>query len=250
MSINDLNAHLNSFATRCFRNIADRDYISARMCYRAGLISQFHWAALQAFEKYYKAILLYNRIKANDVGHNLALAQKYARNAPFAIRLSESSSKLIAHLDDYGRFRYLETSYFIYGPKLIELDKAVWELRRYCRVLNYRQERSGKEPKDMLHLELQRNELAEKRLPQEFHIIGGELEMILKRKSHPARAPLIWQNGFYGASHRRRVTVPTHFYAENSPLFLYPQILEHVRKYIYIPDKVAEAYERQVKRPR
>jgi hypothetical protein len=240
--MDDMDAQLNSFASRCFRDVADRDYISARMCYRAGLISQFHWAALQAFEKYYKAILLYNRIKAKNVRHDLAEAQKQARKAPFNIRLSDTSVKLLAHLDAYGRFRYLETSYFIHDPKLLELDKAVWEVRRYCRVLDYDLPRSGKTPKAMLALELQRNEKAENLPFQEFHIIGGALEAILRNKNHPARAPLIWQNGFYGNSRRRRVTVPMHSYSENSPLLLYPQLLDHVLEYIYIPKDVVAAY--------
>ena len=115
----NLDTHLNSFATRCFRNVADRDYIGARLCYRAGLIAQFHWSSLQAFEKYYKAILLYNRIKAKNVGHNLAKAQKYAEKTPFKIKLSDSTLQLLSHLNNYGPFRYLETSYFLRGPKLI-----------------------------------------------------------------------------------------------------------------------------------
>jgi len=238
----NIDAYINSFASQCFRDVADRDYISARMCYRAGLIPQFHWAALQAFEKYFKAILLYNRIKAKNIGHSLSEAQKAVSKVPFSIRLSETSKKLIDHLDDYGRFRYLETSYFIHGPKLVELDKAVWELRRYCRVLNYSLPIPGKDPKPMLDLELERNETAEKRPPQEFHVVGGALEAILGKKTHPARAPLVWQNGFYGSSRRKRVTVPTHTYAENSPLFLYPELLDYVLEYIYIPKEVVAAY--------
>jgi len=46
MSIDD--AALNSFAIRSFRDVADFDYIAARMAYRARLIPQFHWSALQA----------------------------------------------------------------------------------------------------------------------------------------------------------------------------------------------------------
>lgn len=238
----NLDAQLNTFASRCFRDVADRDYICARMCYRAGLISQFHWSSLQAFEKYFKAILLYNRVEAKNIGHDLAKAQKYAQNVPFDIKLSGTSQKLLEHLNDYGRFRYLEASYFIYGPKLVELDKAIWELRRYCRVMDYRLDIPGKPPRPMLEIEIRRNEVAEKRLPQEFRIVGGALEAIIKKRSDPARAPLIWQNGFYGNSHRKRVRVPTHFYAENSPLSLHPQILDHVLEYIHISKDVIAAY--------
>ncbi len=239
----NLDIHLNNFASRCFRDVADRDYISARMCYRAGLISQFQWSALQAFEKYFKALLLYNRIEAKHVKHDLAEAQKLAAKAPFKIRLSDRSLKLLDHLNEYGRFRYLETSYFINGPKLIELDKAVWELRRYCRVMNYVSYPLNAAPKPMLALEIEHNEMAEKHPPQKFHIIDGALEAILRKQSDPARAPLIWQNGFYGSSRRKRVTVPIFSYAENSPLLMYPEILDYVLKYIHIPKYIAEAYQ-------
>jgi hypothetical protein len=238
----DLDTKLNSFSSRCFRDIADRDYIAARMCYRAGLISQFHWSSLQAFEKYFKAILLYNRIKAKNIGHDLSLAQKHVEKAPFVMKLSDITKKLLAHLNDYGRFRYLETSYFIYGPKLVELDKAVWEIRRYCRVMNYDIALEDKSRKNMLELEVKRNEAAEKQPFQQFYIVGGALEVILKKKTHPARAPLVWQNGFFGSSRRRKVRVPTHHYAENSPLFLHPEILDHVLEYIHIPKDVVNAY--------
>jgi hypothetical protein len=43
---------LNDFAKRCFRDVADHDYILARLAYRSGLFPQFHWCALQAIEKY------------------------------------------------------------------------------------------------------------------------------------------------------------------------------------------------------
>ena len=64
---------INNFAIRSFRDVADYDYISARMLYRAKLVPQFLWSSLQSIEKYLKCILLLNRIKANKVGHNLAL---------------------------------------------------------------------------------------------------------------------------------------------------------------------------------
>jgi hypothetical protein len=62
---------LNDFAIRSFRDIADADYIAARMTYRASLITQHLWASQQAIEKYLKCILLLNRICATDVKHDL-----------------------------------------------------------------------------------------------------------------------------------------------------------------------------------
>ena len=233
---------LNSFATRCFRDVADRDYICARMCYRASLISQFHWSALQAFEKYFKAILLYNRIKAKNVGHNLVHARELSKKVPFEIELSETSENLLGHLDTYGRFRYLETSYFTKGPKLFELDKAVWELRRYCRVLNYTSRNHKNELVPMLEPELNGIKYYAKRPPQEFTIIGGALERIIGKSSDPARTHLVWQNAFYGRSRRKSVSIPTYLYAENSPLFLNPKILDDVLEYVHLPKEVIDAF--------
>ena len=40
---------LNDFASRCFRNVADEDYVVARMAYRAGLmVGTLHGIVRQA----------------------------------------------------------------------------------------------------------------------------------------------------------------------------------------------------------
>jgi len=51
---------LNEFALRSFRDVADGDYIAARMAYRAELLVQAFWASQQALEKYLKSILLFS----------------------------------------------------------------------------------------------------------------------------------------------------------------------------------------------
>lgn len=53
---------VNSFALRAFRDTADRDYIHARMAYRADLLPQFHWSSLHSLEKYAKCIAILVRI--------------------------------------------------------------------------------------------------------------------------------------------------------------------------------------------
>jgi HEPN domain-containing protein len=148
---------LNDFATRSFRDIADQDYISARLSYRHGLYPQFHWQSLQAIEKYLKAILLYNRIKATDINYDLDKAIKYIGKLQFEILRSESTDNFIKHLSNFGRFRYLESSYCIHGPKIVELDKAVWEIRRYCTVLNHEVKLSDGKKKNLLEIKLERS---------------------------------------------------------------------------------------------
>jgi len=63
--------YINDFANRSFRDHADQDYIMARIAYLKEFDQQFRWCALQALEKYLKAILLYNRVSAKGIGHNL-----------------------------------------------------------------------------------------------------------------------------------------------------------------------------------
>ena len=76
---------LNDFAVRSFREIADGDYIAARLSFRASLMPQFLWQSLEAIEKYLKCILVLNRIRAPR-SHDLTellemLERKQARNA-------------------------------------------------------------------------------------------------------------------------------------------------------------------------
>lgn len=238
----DIEPLLNDFATRSFRDVADQDYIAARLSYRHGLIPQFHWQALQAFEKYIKAILLYNRVKAKNINHDLTKALKYTDKLPFELNLSQSTVDLIKHIDNFGRFRYLETSYFTHGPKLVQLDRAVWEIRRYCRVLNYELKLPDGSMKNMLELEIEKIEKSIKQSPHKFRIMGGALEKILDKKENVARPALIWQNGFFTKKTRKSVKSPVHFSGVNAPLSLHPEILDEVLKYIFIPNDVVNAY--------
>jgi hypothetical protein len=233
---------LNNFATRAFRDIADHDYIAARLAYRHELMDQFLWSGQQAIEKYLKGILLFNRIVATKVRHDLALGLSLIeKHAPFKMRMSESSRKIIQHLDNYGRFRYFETSPYVRGGDLMALDLAVWEIRRYCARLNYTMGEKGAE-KSMLPFEIERIDRSEDEPPHRFQLFGGELEAILKKKDHPARTALVWKNFRFGGRSRKRLTISPMSQAKNSPLFLHPEMLDELRKYVYLPKEVVDAY--------
>jgi len=234
---------INDFAIRSFRDIADCDYIAARMAYRAQLIPQFLWSSLQAIEKYLKCILLLNRIKAKNLRHDLGAALSLIdKQAPFKLRLSESSHKLIDHLDTYGRFRYLETPFHVMGLELPRLDLAVWEIRRYCNVLNYELSWGKGEPIPMFEIELKKIKNSENRPPQRFSLIGGTIEKIIGNAKHPARKALIWQNFYFGVKPRKKVRLRQLMHATNSPLSLHPEILDDVLKYVFLPKDVIAAY--------
>src|SRR5688500_5683839 len=93
-----LDRYLNGFATQSFRDQADRDYIAARLACRYELFPQFLWSSQQALEKYLKGILLYNRIKATRVGHDLNKALALIEQASFEVELSARSRKFIDHI--------------------------------------------------------------------------------------------------------------------------------------------------------
>lgn len=223
------------------------DYIHARLAYRNELLPQFLWSSLQAIEKYLKAILLYNRVEAKDVNHSLAKGLKYTAVLPFEIRLSPVTGKFIEYVDKYGANRYLDWSYFIRGPKLVELDKAVWEIRRYCHVLNYSWVADGIE-RSALADELKKIERAELEPPQKFRPFTGVLEEIIDKPGHPSRNALIWQNAFFGKTNRKMVRMKVHSNFTNAPLTLKPELLDELEKFIKIPDKVRKAYSNELRK--
>lgn len=241
----DIDPRLNSFAIRSFRDTADYDYINARLAWRGRLIPQFHWAALQSIEKYLKCVLMLNRVPrdpkdrlSHDLGKALARVEK---NLTFPIRLSASSRELIEHLDKFGRFRYLEVSYYARGLEVLQLDQAVWELRRYCQWLNTTLKLDDGKVINLQPLLLKSFESAEA-APHKFRLIGGQVEKILADPSHPAREALVWRNMYFGSRTRKQVRIRSYSPSTNAPLAMDPDLLDEVLKYVEVPSAVATAY--------
>ena len=233
---------LNDFATRSFREIADGDYIAARMSFRALLVPQFLWQSLQAMEKYVKCILVLNRIKAPK-SHDLSeLIEAFEKTKKFEVRLTPETRRFLTYLDTYGRFRYYETPYYTLGDELFRLDKAIWEIRRYARVINYKIKTPDGNEIDLLAHELKNNQHAEARPPQEFAILGGYLETVLAKREHPSRPYLVWHNMYFGSGRRTTVRHRRMSASGNSPLSLHPEILDEVLKYVFLPKDVIAAY--------
>lgn len=235
---------VNSFALRAFRDTADRDYIHARMAYRAGLFPQFHWSALHALEKYAKCILILMRIPKP----NKAIMHEVERSLELVcdkvdVELSEQTKRFINRLEEFGaRFRYLEVSWFVKDCEIVMLDRAVWELRRFCDSELYIY--SGDEFMSINHDKYNRIKSIEK--PSEINTVvpGGFLEKTLEKKGSRARPDLVWCNLFYSTSSRKSVSVKTYVMAENSPFFLHPEIIDEVSKYTFVPKEIRHAYQK------
>lgn len=229
---NSDDVYINDFAIRCFRDQGDADYIAARMAFRAALAMPSLWSSQQTIEKYLKCILLLNRIPGAKVKHDLSTALSLIESAAISLDLSHATLSFIQHIDAFGRFRYLEVSRIAYGGNIINLDRAVWELRRYCTLSDG--------PKLL--------KLSNGALPPRYRIEGGFLEQVTDDPENVARKPLLANNGFLGKRRRRRVRVRKWFSAENAPLYLNPQILDEILKYVYLPKDLICAY-RSHKKP-
>ena len=90
--------------------------------------------------------------------------------------------------------------------------------------------------------ESRQKELREGQPAPKVRLPGGYLEKVADDLKHPAREPLLWQNGFFGRRTRRRVRVSRGFSFTNSPLFLYPDLLGEVQKYVHVPKDIKDAY--------
>jgi HEPN domain-containing protein len=113
MEPSELAAMVDDFANRSFRDMADDDYIAARMALRVELVPQFLWSSLQAIEKYLKAILLLNRTPSTRATHGVsALLTRVENIRKLQFRISAAAREFVDYLDMYGRFRYLEVSYY------------------------------------------------------------------------------------------------------------------------------------------
>lgn len=238
---------INSVATQSFRDQADRDYILARLACKHELYPQFLWSSQQAIEKYLKAILLYNRIKAKNINHNLCEALKLTEHLLFKIELSPRSIDFIKYLSEYGEYRYLDAPYSVHGYIMIDLDLAIWELRKYCQVLNNIVSESSIEEQKSLKKALVDIEKSKSEPRHKFRLLGGLIEEIIEDRKHPSRSALLWQNAVFGSRNRKTIRVKNHLHAQNPILFLYPDILDELLKYIKIPNKLSDAYREYLK---
>lgn len=122
------------------------------------------------------------------------------------------------------------------------MDRAVWEFRRYCTVDGLGFLKRNANASCGQEVDLRKIELREGFPPDKYYLPDGFLEKIVTDGLHPARAILLWQNAFLGFRVRRKVRLSRQFRASNAPLFVNPEILDEVRKYVHIPKVVEDAY--------
>lgn len=201
----DYGPFINDFANRSFRDLADQDYISARIAYRKEFDQQFRWSSLQAIEKYLKAILLYNRVSTKSIRHNLNEALRRVKAIEDLEFWAPSDVEdFVDYLSIYGPDRYLSHSTHLKESALLILDKSVWCIRRYCFFM--RQVVKSDSGDRHLFETIRKRAISPyfEEHPHKYRIFGGYLERVIDKRL-PAYYDLVWKNFFFGKVAKRKI---------------------------------------------
>lgn len=232
--------YTNNIATRSFRDVADQDYIAARVCHKSGLTLQFLWMAQQSIEKYLKAILIYNNKKTLKLSHDLIASLNRINEIPgLDLDLSDDVIKFIEYIDQQGPNRYLEKEMYTCGNELLRLDRCVWEIRRYCKVLSYSIDIREGESLNLFSKEIENIKKwkgSEKK--HLFSLNGGYLEKILKSKNKrdmKQREILVWKNFYYGKRKKNTIQWARSIRSIIPTQVVHPEGVEAIRKLVQLP---------------
>lgn len=233
MTLEQKQRYIIDFINRSFRDIADKDYIAARILYRAHLGPQFLWSAQQAVEKYLKGVLLYSNISTKKLAHDLENALRaLGQIADIPFDIPDDVRQFIGRLNEQGTNRYFEYPAAALGEELLQLDRAVWYIRRYC---YWMRGTTGPEtaPVEWLPIELARVHSFQEKDVQKFSIHGGYLEKILGTPKVRLREHLVRKNRYYGSYTKRRIknfTIQT--WSANPTHFMRPEIFEELARLV------------------
>jgi len=243
-------AYKNDFINRSFRDVADKDYIAARMSYRYGLDLQFLWFALQSIEKYLKAILLYNDSSAKGLSHDVyKIYQRVLRIPDIPFDFSKDIEKFIKFLNDYGANRYFEFPHYLRGEDCLMLDKTVWHIRRWCKYIRGSLKVKGKEIK---RLPFEIKEIKNKgynKYPNKYKIFGSYLWRILKDKKSEMRNQLIWKNFYFGTYAKRVIKNYKNRIAWSNPThFMHEAIYPELKKIVDFSKPVRDYFDEKIRK--
>jgi hypothetical protein len=242
----------NSLVQECLLDMADRDYIAARLCWRTRLPEQFLWSAHQAVEKALKTILLLNDRSArgikHDIGKGLARVDEIT---DLKIHLHNDVRTFIGYLNRFGQNRYLERGYWMRGTELISLDKSYWSLRRYCWNIRAHARAAKRREQDVLdaHAKYFRSQEHLDR-PVRHHLFVGYLEDTLKGKhGREQYDALVWKNVFFGKRDKGTFEFVQMSWSASPAHFRHPEVFDELAKIIDFPSDVTRALSKKSPNP-
>ncbi len=231
---------INHFASRMFRDVADMDYISARTLYRNECFDEFLIFSQQAIEKYLKGILMFNRVKNKKMTHKLSVLLQKCCDDVSHFKISEQTRKFIKEIDGYDDLRYAKYMFGAFTAQrslLIELDRAVMELRRYCHAdIRYAVALSKATDEQLVKLT--------RKSGISFLYL---LEKVVKNKngkSAKLRSNLIWKN-LYFSPRVKSVSFTDGVWGKASGFSggELSEMYDVIKEYIYIPKDVKDYFE-------
>lgn len=241
--MNERCRYINDFANRSFRDLADQDYVLARIAYRTEFDQQFRWCSLQAIEKYLKAILLYNCVSSRGIGHDLIEALNRVKCiADLEFSVPSKIETFIQYISEYGADRYLSHSTYLEGSELQKLDETIWRIRRYCYFMRQSINVNGVE-KDLFELNKQAaSQMYLKKSRHKYQIQGGYLEEVINRKL-PAYDALVWKNLFFGRVTKHKIkNFPFRMSSRNPTHVLHPETFPYLDNLVDFPKEIKKLY--------
>jgi len=233
-----------AFIERSFRDVADQDYVLARIAYRYDLRLQFVWLAQQAAEKYLKALLLYNGRSAKRFRHSVVPAyDEVLRIHDIPFEFPASTRNFMQYLDDRAS-RYFEYSFYVTTKTLVALDRTVWFLRRYCEYIRGTTHDTDGQVVDRLQREIQwRGNALYLTKPYRFTMFHGYLESVLRDRSCKLRPFLTWSNLYFA---RRRRTSPdaSRGFSTNSAIALDPSLVAELDSDVHFSKELKRRMEK------
>jgi hypothetical protein len=237
-------ALINDFISRSFRDVADKDYITARILHRYNLDPQFLWAALQAIEKYLKGILLYNRVSTKGLSHDIAKGlERLSRIKDIPFQIPDDVKTFITYLNREGANRYFEHPAFVMGREIFDLDRTVWHFRRYCYWMRGPRALGAGQGGETLPLAIQDVHSVSEQQAHKYRIAGGYLEAVLAKRESELRKHLVWKNFYCGSDKKQRVkNVQKRIWSANPTHYLQPEIFEELSQLVQFSKEVQTVF--------
>lgn len=234
------------FINRSFRDIADKDYIIARLLYKFELGGQFLWSSQQALEKYLKAILLYSDKSTKKIGHDIQIAfhdLEKIKDIPFSF--PNDVINFIEYLNNQGENRYFIKPAYTTGDELLMLDKTVWFIRKYCFYMKG-ESTPGPDGKRirLFPLNIKLVQSVDEKNANKYSISGGYIEKILNDKKSKIREFLIWKNSYYGVYKKKIIkNFIKYSWSSNPTHYLNPEIFSFLESRVKFSEEVRKYFQ-------
>lgn len=236
----------NSLVRECLVDMADRDYLAARVSWRTRLPEQFLWSALQSIEKQLKAIIVLNELSAKGIGHDIERALRVACEIQ-DLRLNppEVIKTFVKYLNRHGPNRYLERPFYLRGHELFELDRAFWHFRRYCQDFRATARYLKKTEDEYLAMhEKWFTDPQHKKRPYLFRLFNGYLEKVLDGKNGPEQyKALVWKNVYYGKRDKGTIQYAPVSWIANPAHVRHPKHFKKLAEIMDFPKDVRRSFD-------